>query len=84
MTQKISKGSVRFILLYEDENLTVPIIQTVIFLEERQDTSGALRYLFKEIGPRNEEHLFEVADEHFDDLVIDRVELSKRLVSDSL
>lgn len=71
------RGSVYFIVLYSDGALTVPIIQTLIFIEKRERES--IEYLFREVGARGEEIQFAVKEDHVDELVVDLKGLIERL-----
>lgn len=72
------KGSAYFILLYADECLSVPVIQTLIFREKCQRGNKA-EFHFMEVKSDNEGSLFVVEGEHLEELVVDLSGLVERL-----
>ena len=72
-------GKVYFIVLYADEALAIPVVQTLIFLEDRRREDGGAEYRFREIKPHEEESLFTVQEECLDELIVDRIGLIERL-----
>jgi hypothetical protein len=72
-------GQVYFIVMYDDERLAVPVVQTLVYLGEGRSRDGRLEFRFKEIKPTKEPSLFVVDQEHADDLVVDQDGLIERL-----
>ncbi len=72
------KGKPYFILLYADEDLGIPVVQTLIFEEKRCLGGGDVLH-FTEIKPRDGDSSFVVKSEHFDELVCDLAGLIDRL-----
>lgn len=75
---ELHPGRVYFVLLYADRDLNVPIVQTLIYVEDRLDSSGSVRHLFNEASS-DDNKLFSVTHEDVDHLVIERAELIRRL-----
>jgi len=69
--RKFIRGLPYFILMYRDDMLTVPIIQTLLFINEMVGEDEKVEYLFQEIGARGNETPFVVKEEHIDELVVD-------------
>jgi len=77
--ERFVPGNVYFIVLYMDEALSVPVIQTLIFMEQHKRHDGRAEYRFEEIKPHDESTHFAVQEEDVDQLVVDRFGLMKRL-----
>ncbi|MBA3487752.1 MAG: hypothetical protein H0T88_11300 [Lysobacter sp.] len=69
------KGNAYFILLHADEDLKVPVIQTLIFNEKH----GRDEFHFTQIKSDDDGSLFVVKGEHLEELVVDRAGLIERL-----
>jgi hypothetical protein len=82
-TARFTPGFAYFILLYQDAALTVPVVQTLIFCEDRSRGDGHIEHVFREIKTRGEEAPFVVHENHAEDLVLDLRGLVQRLGSDS-
>lgn len=72
-------GQPYFIVMFDDENLTVPIVQTLLYVESEKRDDGSEFFLFRELLPSGEESKFFVDQEHADDLVLDQAGLLKKL-----
>lgn len=66
-------------MLFADDNLSIPTIQTLIFKEKRKRDNGKTRFVFMDISKGNDENLFFVEEEHFEDLVLDTSQLASKL-----
>lgn len=76
---KMEPGDIRFIMLFRDEALSIPLIQTLVFREECSRDDGGRRYLFQDLGAPASEEQFFVDEEDFDQLVLDIHGLAKRV-----
>jgi len=63
---------VYFIVMHADEKLTVPVVQTLIYIGTQHRSDGGVEYRFQEIKTDDEPSLFVVQEEHVDQLVVDR------------
>ena len=78
--ENLVSGEVYFIVLFDDEELTIPVIQTLIFQKaEVGENSGEQLYLFQEIKPHDKESTFFVRKDDVDTLVLDHNELIAKL-----
>lgn len=75
----LESGDIRFILLFQDEALTIPLIQTLVFREECSREDGGRRFLFQDLGAPTSEQSFFVDEEEFDQLVLDIHGLVKKV-----
>lgn len=77
-SRHLAKGDVRFILLFADKDLTIPVIQTLIY-ERSENTNGtSSRYFFRDVSSENNEPFF-VNEDDFDDLILDICGLYKKI-----
>ena len=72
-------GQAYFIVVYNDESLSIPIIQTLIFVKRSVRDNGIKCLRFRELHAQGEETGFFVDEEHADHLVLDHVGLLKQL-----
>lgn len=72
-------GNAYFIVTFGDENLTVPIVQTLIFEEQQKRTDGTAYFLFKELRAMEEDSRIFLDEEDASALVLDRKGLIARL-----
>lgn len=76
---ELAQGSTYFILLFEDEALTVPLIQTLIYVGPRKSDAGIDGHLFDYLKPDDEASGFFVEAIRLEELVTDREGLIRRL-----
>lgn len=69
-SRHLTKGDVRFVLLFEDKGLTVPIIQTLIYLRSECTGEVSGRHFFIDVSSEKHEEFF-IDDDDFDDLILD-------------
>jgi hypothetical protein len=67
-------GQAYFLVLFEDKNLKIPVIQTLIFKERRAGKEG-FEYFFREIGRESDDALYLVHERDRDELVVDKAGL---------
>ena len=77
--ERFVPGKAYFIVVYDDENLSVPIVQTLIFVERNVRYNGIKCLRFRERHADGEEKGFFVDEEHADHLVHDLPGLIKQL-----
>lgn len=68
-----------FIVMFADENLEIPIVQTLIFKKEGKRPDGSAYFLFKELHLGGTESDFLVNQEDADHLVLDQQRLLQKL-----
>lgn len=69
-SRRLVKGDVRFILLFEDRELAIPIIQTMVYERSEKHNGISKRHFFRDVSSQKKE-LFFVDEEEFDDLILD-------------
>ena len=67
----IKQGDIRFIVLFEDADLTVPIVQTLRFLQATHSDSGEPLLIFTQIHSATRREKFFVRERDFEELVVD-------------
>ena len=72
-------GQTYFIVMFQDEILTVPIVQTLSYEEEGTRTNGTKYFLFREHHLGDKSSKFFVNEEDADHLVLDRERLIQKL-----
>jgi hypothetical protein len=77
--ERFVPGQVYFTVMFHDEDLQVPVVQTLIFVEERQRDDGSAFLLFRQIPPQGEESKFIVDRKDERKLLLDRSELIDKL-----
>ena len=73
------QGRAYFIVVYNDENLSIPIVQTLIFVKRSVRDNGIKCLRFRELHAQGKETGFYVDEEHADHLVLDHIGLLKYL-----
>jgi len=63
-------GGVYFIVMYEDYDLCIPAIQTLIFVESTISATGRLKHFFRDISAGKDAQGFHVHEEQVDDLLL--------------
>lgn len=63
-------GRVYFIVMFEDAQLTIPVIQTLIYEGEMFREDGSKYLAFQELKPNGERSNFIVDTSHREDLVL--------------
>jgi len=79
MDRPLLRGGVYFSLLFDDDELSIPIIQTLVFIEEREGENGLRRYIFKNICADGESKLLWMDDDGLSELLLDKGELLRKL-----
>ncbi len=74
----LSQGKIYFIVTFFDEELTIPIVQTLKFLEEGKRSNGKKYFLFTQLLPKNETK-FIVEEDHLAELVVNGAGLLDKL-----
>lgn len=64
-------GSIYFIVMYEDEDLHIPVIQTLIFVETVVKDDGDVTHFFRDISAPAERQRFHVHEHQVDQLLLD-------------
>lgn len=72
-------GEVYFIVLCVDEDLRIPVIQTLIYTGERVRDNGEAFLSFRDLSSQDEESMFSVERQFAEDLLVDRTGLISRL-----
>ncbi len=73
------QGQTYFIVMFDDKELTVPIVQTLTYLKRGERSNGTKYYLFKELGRATKKANFLVDEKNADDLVLDQAGLIQQL-----
>lgn len=68
-----------FIVVFEDEDLTIPLVQTLLFKEVGMRADGTEYYMFHELHSDGEPTALVLDAEHAKHLVLDRDELLEKL-----
>ena len=75
-SNRFAPNATYFVVMFEDEELTVPIVQTLLYLEQGKLDNGTECYFFQDLG-RNEKCF--VRREDADHLVLDGAGLIQKL-----
>lgn len=78
-SERFLPGHVYFIVVFSDENLMVPIVQTLVFVKRGKRDDGSRFFLFRELPPHGEESKLIVDEKQADHLVLDQAELLNKL-----
>ncbi len=78
-SDRLIRGQAYFIVLFDDENLTVPLIQTLIYDQYAKRSDGTGCFLFKELHVGGKQSDFFVGETDLDHLVLDRAALLRKL-----
>lgn len=62
MSKQLAKGDIRFIVLFEDQALSIPIVQTLVFVERSVAESGEPLLIFRHILSAGESEGFFVRE----------------------
>lgn len=73
------EGRTYFIVMFDDEDLRIPVVQTLIFLHEGKRADGSEYYLFREVGKDDEEARFFVNREDAASLLLNETMLLTKL-----
>lgn len=79
MRDELLPGATYFILMYADECLAIPLVQTLVYREQRIREDGSLEFIFREIRPHDHETVFSVRVDDIESLVLDQPELIYQL-----
>lgn len=74
MANKLNAGEVRFMVGFDDAELTVPIVRTIQFACLKESERGESMLIFEEISLKKRERIF-VYESDFDDLVLNNEQL---------
>lgn len=77
--EKLTPGQMYFIVMFEDEDLKVPLVQTLIFVENRRRDDGSEFFLFRDLSARGEESKFMVDKKDAERLLLDQDGLLTKL-----
>lgn len=72
-------GEIYFIVVFDDEDLSIPIIQTLRYIGELSDDSESINVYFSLFGHSDEESTIFVRKDNVPDLVLDRTQLLRFL-----
>jgi len=78
-TDRFITGQIYFIVMFDDENLTVPIVQTLRFVKKGERRNGSKYYLFKQLGCDAKRRDFLVDEKDAEHLVVDHPGLIREL-----
>jgi hypothetical protein len=76
---RLVRGQTYFIVMFDDENLTIPLVQTLIYRENGRRADGTSYFLFKELHVGGKQSDFFVNEADLDHLVLDRAGLLRKL-----
>ena len=68
-----------FIVIFADEALSIPIVQTLVFDSAGERTNGIKYFLFRELLSDGQEQNFVVDEDQADEIVLDQVGLLEKL-----
>jgi hypothetical protein len=71
----MKKGEIYFIVMFSDGNLSIPVVQTLEFIETRVRSDGCRYALFRQYNSVEKESLFSVDSDKVDTLVLDKDQL---------
>lgn len=74
------QGEPYFIVMYEDEALSIPVVQTLLFEKSLSGEHG-VDHLFREIGANGDTRAFKVANDQVEELLLDLEGLIEKLRS---
>jgi hypothetical protein len=76
---QMTVGSPYFIVVFEDEGLTIPLVQTLVFNGIRTKDDRTRWLSFTELRPNGDEVAFKVEESHAHELLLDRAALVEKL-----
>lgn len=79
LRDELLPGATYFILMHADESLAIPLVQTLVYREQRLRPDGSIEFIFREIRPCDGETVFAVRADDIESLVLDRPELIHQL-----
>jgi hypothetical protein len=77
--ERFIPGHPYFIVMFHDEDLKIPVVQTLIFSKVGKRDNGTEFLLFRQIPPQGEESKFIVEKEHVERLLLDQNGLMDKL-----
>jgi hypothetical protein len=77
--ERFKPGQVYFIVMFHDEDLKIPVVQTLIFEKIGKRKNGSEFLLFRQIPPQGAESKFIVEKEHVEQLLLDEKGLVDKL-----
>lgn len=79
LTPNLVPGNTYFIVMYEDEQLTIPVVQTLVFTEKGKLDDGSPCFFFLELRSGGEKSKFFVHEQNAKDLLLDLPGVIERL-----
>lgn len=79
MLERLVPGNSYFIVMFHDEDLRIPVVQTLIFVKMEKRANGSEFLLFRQIPPQGDESKFVVEKEHAERLLLDQRGLIEKL-----
>jgi hypothetical protein len=77
--EKLVPGHTYFVVMFNDEDLMVPVVQTLVFVEDGRRADGSEFFLFRELSAHGKESKFLVDKKDAKHLVLDQTGLLKKL-----
>lgn len=77
--ERFESGQTYFIVMFHDEDLKTPVVQTLIFEKIGKRENGREFLLFRQIPPQGKESKFIVEEEHVEQLLLDKEGLLGKL-----
>ena len=77
--ERFTPGQVYFIVMFHDEDLKIPVVQTLIFDKIGKRENGGEVLLFRQIPPQSDGLKFIVEMEHVEQLLLDENGLLDKL-----
>ena len=77
--ERLVPGQVYFIVVFNDEDLKVPLVQTLIFVKDGQRNDGTECHLFRQLSAQDDESDFFVDKKDARDLLLDHDALLVKL-----
>ena len=74
-------GELYFVVMFQDELMTVPVVQTLIYERYSQQDGGTRCFLFREIPLHGAESMIFIREDDADHLVLDKPGLLAKLTS---
>lgn len=72
-------GRAYFIVMFNDDDLRIPVVQTLIYMEESKRNDGTEIFLFRELRSDGTEPKFFVNTQDVDQLLLDEAGLIEKL-----
>ncbi len=79
--ERFIPGQTYFIVMFQDEAMTVPVVQTLTYERASPQDGDVKNFLFREVPIDGEGSIVAINKEHAEHLILDKEELLTKLTS---